>query len=303
MPPRWSEWRIPSPDYYEFWPTKRREWQALSRADKFAYLTGGIIALGFAVAGLPIGIVAFLPVIINWHSKTLRPEMPPDLVPDPLQMGDMLVEAQYHFGGSRIGQDVGCLAVIDGWLVFEGAESSFSLKASELDTIATSDPRIPAVPKLERAYEQGVVLNAGQIQLRIEGINHENDVSLCRNVFDWAAAPSPSGEPKLPPLSLHPSLIARSSSPNGIMAMLFLIAACGRFWRAHDPFFEFLLTVAGLLVLWSVVALSESYKMKRLRGLEARLDEYRASLEADELHPGGAHLPTEANGSTVKVRG
>jgi hypothetical protein len=103
---------------------------------------------------------------------------------------DFGVEVRFGAGWRRYGRDVGVLSFAQGWLVFEGNQASFSLRARDVEAVYR-----------ETSMVNRVYLAGSHRKVWID-LKTERPVKLREEFKAWVEeAEEPSGTPETPPLT------------------------------------------------------------------------------------------------------
>ena len=129
---------------------------------------------------------------VDWPSRFTGPfaRIRSSIAPPPT-LFDEEVEARFLVDGLEYGRDVGRLQIVDGWLVFDGVKTMFSLMQSDLDR------RLTVVGMDARLVLGGL---SGEISIHLK--QHHCDPRLIYvDVHDWyQKGERPQGASLLPPL-------------------------------------------------------------------------------------------------------
>ena len=107
--------------------------------------------------------------------------------------------------GKRLGRERGWIAFVDGWLVYEGLRTAFSVDAASVERARS------------RGWEIGLDLPGGgraRLILLTDSLQTDRpsgwkDRKGLSEVFkEWLAHPPTEGDPVMPPSAPHPSIIA-----------------------------------------------------------------------------------------------
>lgn len=159
-----------------------------------------------------------------------------------------------RWDGLTTGEDDATVAFVDGWMVVEGARTSFALRPC--------DVRVRWDLSVELAGGGWVSFVVGEHASAFRGA-----------LRDWGhLAESPAGEPVFPPARVHPAIVAREFAAAGVgipflLAAILLGVLSGASWTFGAAAFVCLLI--GLLppyLAWQAVARLRS----RERVLEGR---------------------------------
>ena len=112
--------------------------------------------------------------------------------------------------GKRLGRERGWIAFVDGWLVYEGLRTAFSVDAASVERARSRGWEIRLdLPGGGRAR---LILLTDSLQTdRPSGWSDRKGLS--ESFKDWLAHPSVQGEPVMPPSVPHPSVVAECLIP------------------------------------------------------------------------------------------
>ncbi len=168
-----------------------------------------------------------------------------------------------HAGAT--GSDRGWLIFSDGWLLFEGARTSFALTRGE----ARNLPPQSLTLKLE---------DRRSVQFSLPG-ERPNAEPLNRALRRWNAEPIPEGEAILPPIEIHPTFwvdrCSLSALGVAIMAVPMVLAALYAYWIVA--------ALAGVVLLGCLGLVT--FYVRKAAGSMRAVHPYQTTLEAFSGRP------------------
>ena len=144
------------------------------------------------VFGKPFNVFAFLVFAMGMilvYTYITRPKAW-RTAPEPLPFPYYPARVRLARMGTPTGRDEGHVAFVDGWLVFEGERTTFSLSAADVEKIDWED-------RFARLLLKG--------QQTVEIVGTKDCDVLKTELMVWYSRPPAVGLSRLPPISWHPS--------------------------------------------------------------------------------------------------
>ena len=141
--------------------------------------------------------------------------------------------------GKPTGRDEGHVAFLDGWLVFEGERTTFSLSAGDVERIYREDRLARLLLKGEQA---------------VEIVGTKDGEVLKTELMVWHSRPPAVGLSRLPPLAPHPS--ARAGLALGLALagpILMGLVVETTLWVGPRPFTLWMLGVFSAVALFTTL--------------------------------------------------
>jgi hypothetical protein len=216
-----------------------------------------------------------IPLWTAW--KTRSPRSRTGLHDEPLPPDAYAVRVRLVRGTKYLGTDEGTLSFVDGWMLFDGIRSTFSVPASGI--VSTEDSSSTGILMGSRIVvvmrDDGQTVKVGIWPMdtgSIDGLAY----SLAR--FRRQGA-EPDGQPLLPPRSEHPSVIQMRRQVLGPATQsAALITVCNAIYIGQGIYAGIVLDFWGFAIFACIMGWQSVYAWSSIRSLRAALAEERQGV-------------------------